>query len=479
MSRNQKNLSLLSPQSTGGDIAEGGFQYQSNSITAQIPNWLAQDGFTEMIREGLGDVEVKFYAPSGGVNCEFVQFKNHHMTPSEFWPEIEHFQQINQEDPDSYKQFVLVCTGVSSPLKTMLNVLRRVRDAYSFYDGSQQTQDASYDDFVKAVEKLGKSKKVADFLFSKVRCEIDPTDAEVHLRERFREILFQNYPIFTKLPAEFSTEACSRLVELLQSRKNQPIYRQELEGAIWKSVETEERPEFLIRIHTIYDDFNEGPDGCLRFNWKSFFGGKERNFPPAEEWNKQVIGELQSTKKWLLSTQHSRLIHLSGHRRLSASIAIGSIFSAVSGFVIRMETKEGTWCTNNHPQAETPDYLWERDIHDDESTGEMAVGISIKRKITNEVERYLETTGFRGPRLYLFGDNAILSAAHANRAVEKTKQAIDELIAAFDVKKIRLFIAGPAQFALFLGYRLNAMGEIQCYEYRDANVYVPTCLIST
>ena len=479
MSRNQKNLSLLSPQSTGGDIAEGGFQYQANSITAQIPNWLAQDGFTEIIREALGDVEVKFYAPSGGVHREFVQFKNHRMTPSEFWPEIEHFQQIDQEDPDSYKRFVLVCTGVSVPVKRMINALRRVRDAYSFYDGAQQIQDTSYDEFVKIVKRLGKSKEMADFLFSKVRCEIDPTDAEAHLRERFRETLFQNYPVFAQLSAELSTEACSQLVELIQSRKNQPIYRWELEGVIWKNIETEKRPEFSIRIHTIHDDSNEVPEGCLQFNWKSCFGGSERNFPPAEEWNRQVIGELQSTKEWLVSTQRPRRIHLSGHRRLSASIAIGSVFSAVSEFVIGMETKEEIWYTDDHSQADTPDYRWKRDIYNSELTSEIVIGVSIKREIANEVEQYLKTTDFRGLRLYLFSNTAILSAAHANQAVEKVKQMINESVAAVDAKKTHLFIAAPAQFALFLGHRLNAMGEIQCYEYQDANMYVPTCLIST
>ena len=61
MSKNERCLSLLSPQATGGDIAEGGFQYQANLIVARIPNWLAQDGFTEMIRESLGDVEAKVF----------------------------------------------------------------------------------------------------------------------------------------------------------------------------------------------------------------------------------------------------------------------------------------------------------------------------------------------------------------------------------------------------------------------------------
>ena len=282
-----------------------------------------------------------------------------------------------------------------------------------------------------------------------------------------------------KLDLDFSEAAYSRLVKLVQSRKNQPIYRWELEEAIWKSVKAVDRPEPSVRIHTSHDDSDTGPEGCLQFNWKSYFGGRDRNFPPPEEWNRQIIVELQSTKEWIVSTQRPRRLHLSGHRRLPTSIAIGSVFSAVSGFVIGMEVKEGTWYTNNHPQAETPDYPWEQDIHDDEFTGEMVVGISIKRKIANEVEQYLETMSFSGSRLYLFSDDAILSAAHANRAVERAKQMIQKSTATAGAKKIHIFIAVPAQFALFLGHRLNAMGEIQCYEYQDANVYVPTYLIST
>ena len=479
MTKNQKTSSLLSPQATGGDIAEGGFQYQTNWITAQIPNWLAQDGFTEMIRESLGDVEAKFFVPSRDFRRDFIQYKNHRMTPSEFWPEIEHFQNMDKEAPDSYQRFVLACTGVSDILEPMINALRRVRDAYPFYDRAQEIQDNSYDDFVKAVKKLGQSKEMADFLFCKVYFEIDLTDAEARPQTLFMEALYENYPRSAKFWSELRAEAYPRLVDLVRSRKNQPIYRGELEKAIWKSVEAEYHPDPSIKIHTIHDGSDTGPEGCLQFNWKSFFGGRERNFPPGEEWNSQVIGELQSTKEWLVSTKRPRRIHLSGHRRLSASIAISCVFSAVSGFVIQMKTKEGIWCTDDHPQADTPDYPWEQEIHGDESTGEMVIGISIKKKVANEVERYLETTAFHGPRLYLFSDDAILSAAHVNQAVEKAKQMINESGAAVGAKKIHLFIAVPAQFALFLGHRLNAMGDIQCYEYRNTNVYVPTCLIST
>ena len=480
MNQKQNTLSLLAPQATGGEIAEGGFQYQANLITAQIPSWLAKDGFTEMIRESLGDVEAKFFTPSVGLNREFVEYKNHLLQPKEFWEEIENFWEKNKQAPDSYQRFVLACTSVSRELNPIINALDQVRDAYPFYDEAKQIQDTSYNHFVEVVKKRGKSKDMADFLFSKVHFKIDLTDAEDFPRELFRETLLNHFPIFENFPVKVSNEAYSHLVGLVSSRKRQPIYRQELENEIWQGIEERYRPLPSIRIHTLHDEkANKGPDGCLQFEWKNFFGGSDRNFPPPEEWNQKVIGELHSTKEWLVSTNRSGHIHLSGHRRLSASIAVGSIFSAVAGFTIGIETRDGIWWTNSHAKEDTPDYQWQQSI-DGESTGEIAVGISILKDTANEeVERYLETKHFYGNRLYLFSNIALQSDDQANRAVQKAKSVIQELTSKTQAQKIHLFFAGPAQFALFLGHRLNTLGEIQCYERISPNTYVPTVLIET
>ena len=113
MNQKRSTVSLLTSQATGGDIAESGFQYQANWTIAQIPIWLAQDGFTEMIRESLGDVEAKFFVPSVGLRREFVQCKNYSLTPNKFWKEIEDFQKKDQQTPESYHRFVLACKSVS------------------------------------------------------------------------------------------------------------------------------------------------------------------------------------------------------------------------------------------------------------------------------------------------------------------------------------------------------------------------------
>lgn len=480
MSGEHKVSSLLAPQATGGDIAEGGFQYQSNLITARIPNWLSQDGFTEMIRESLGDVEAKFFVPNVGLVREFVEYKNHRLTPSELWPEIEHFQQLDQSAPGSYRRFVLACTGVSDTLAPMINALNRIRGAYSFYDGATSIQNNSFDDFARIVKALDKSSELAKFIFSKVTFEIDLTDAEDHPRELFRETLLKNFAVFDELRLGVANLAYSRLVELVRSRKNKPIYRWELEQAIWGCVDPEARPRSVIRIHTLHNySTSKGPDGCLTFDWVSTFGGVERRYPPVDEWNLEVLGGLQTTKEWILSTSRPRQIYLSGNRRLSASVAIGSIFSSVSGFIIEMETKDGLWKTNSYPTVSTQDYSWMCDFRGGDSIGETAVGIGIRKDIVAEVERFLQSVNFCGSRLYLTGWPALMSDDHANQAVDRAKEKILGVVARTKAKRMLLFIAGPAQFAVFLGHRLNATCTIQCYERKEANVYAPTCLIPT
>ena len=472
---NQKHsaVSLLAPQSTGGDIAEGGFQYQTNWIIAQIPIWLTQDGFTEMIRESLGDVEAKFFVPGVGLRREFVECKNHRLTPSKFWEEIEVFWEKDQQAPDVYQRFVLTCESVAIKLSPMINALRRIRDAYPFYDEAQKIQNRSYNDFIELVKNQGQLTDMAHFLFSKVWFDIGAGNHQALLREN----LLKHFPIFNDYRVKVIDTAHLHLVELVRSRKNQPIYRQELKDIIWKEINENDKSK-PVRIHTLHDkNVNKEPDGRLQFDWKNFFGGSARNFPPPEEWNQKVVGELHATKNWIVSTYRERRIHLSGHRRLSASIAIGSIFSAVSGFTIGIETINGIWWTNDHAKEDTPDYQWQQSMGEG-PTDEVAVGISILKDNANEeVKRYLKMKHFHGKRLYLFSDMVLQSDNQANRAVQKAKSMIQEFVSESQAKKIHLFFAGPATFALFLGHRLNTLGEIQCYERISPNTYVPTVLI--
>lgn len=479
MSNKHKASSLLAPQATGGDTAEGGFGYQASLITAKVPRWLADDGFTEMIRESLGDAEAKFFLPGLGITREFIEYKNHQMTPTEFWTEMRHFQDMDEEAPGSYHRFVLACTGVSTSLNPLINGLRRVRHAFSFYDGAQRIQEESFGDFLKIVLEQGQTENAAHFLFSKVWFEIDLTDAEGHARELFREALFRDLNVSEEVSVKSSNAACSQLAELIKSRKNRPITRQELEDAIWDNIDPQYRPLSQVRIHTIHSDSRTNiTEGILQFNWSSTFGGPNREYPPTEEWNKTVLAQLETTRDWIISTKRPRKIRLSGNRRLSASVAIGWVFSSVAGFTVSMEIKDEIWSTHQYPTPDTDDYSWGCEFRGAGQEEEMALGIGIMKDVNLEVEEFLISSGFAGPRLYLTSETPLLSPQHTNLAVNEAKRIILKYIAQTGCKRVHLFIATPSPFALFFGHRLNATAAIQCYERKEPNLYVPSCLIS-
>ncbi|TAK20620.1 MAG: SAVED domain-containing protein [Chloroflexota bacterium] len=470
---------LVDPEATGGDTAEGGFTFQHNAVLARIPLWLACDGFTDMIREALGDAEARFFVPALGTAREFLEYKNHVVAPAEFWKEIGHFRRMDAEHLGSYWRFILACTGVSDTLHPMVAALGRVRDAFPFYAGAPSIQEASYAAFVETVTKLGKDRDMAAFLFAKVFVNAEaPRDAEQGFGV-FRSALEHHLPAFQELGQKPARAAWEALEALVRSRKATPISRAELEQALWKGVEGAPPPAHPIRLATSDDSLPSAWElpQQIRFDWDALPGGGERAVPETEAWNRIVVGQLNATREWIVRTGRPRRIALTGKRRLSAAVAIGAAFSAVAGFAIDFHYRGGVWPTDDHDTQDTPPLAWQISAPA-ESAGELAVAIGIGRNPGPDARAYLDASDLKLPILTLFSGDALLSAKHTNRAVKEAKSAIAEALTATGANVIHLFIAGPSHFALFLGHRLNAVGTIQCYERVSPNVYAPTCRLA-
>ena len=67
------------------------------------------------------------------------------------------------------------------------------------------------------------------------------------------------------------------------------------------------------------------------------------SYPPREEWDRVVVGQLTATRDWIVVSKRSRRIVLTGQRRLSASVAIGAVFNATSGFVKNRAAALAEW----------------------------------------------------------------------------------------------------------------------------------------
>jgi len=81
----ERTPSLLERQSSGGDVAEGGFSFQESVVISYVPAWLAHEGFEEMTRESMGDAEAKFFVPGRSHVRALVAVKNHTLTGPQFW----------------------------------------------------------------------------------------------------------------------------------------------------------------------------------------------------------------------------------------------------------------------------------------------------------------------------------------------------------------------------------------------------------
>lgn len=466
--------SLLEPQSRGGDIAEGGFSFQDHIILARIPHWLAQDGFTAMLRENIGDVEAKFFVPEQGFVAELLEVKVYSLQPSHFWKEIKRFKEIDTGSPNTYRVFILVSTGISKDLEPLVNGLRRVRNPKDFYEQNSLVYANSLKDYIQLVKKSGGSEEDANFLLKKVEIEFDWSTAKLQGEALFKQSFTECLQEYNDLSIKTLDNIYNNLGIFLRQKRNEIITRKDLENKLREKIPSNQLPDLRsILIYTATDNAENPTHPGLRFDWAEFYGGETRQIAQTETWNELVI-KLQKTRNWIENHRNTKRIKLLGNRRLPACLALGSVFSAVRGYAIEMEYRSQIWATDSHATSETPAYPWIN-----QTTGDMGdrlvVIISILRDIRSNVEKNLAKYELEGmPQLHIHGHEPIISPEHTNVATKGIKDLILENLRCTGSKEIHLFVAGPAPLALFLGHRLDATAPVICYGWSNEQ-YTRTC----
>jgi hypothetical protein len=472
-----KTVSLLEPESRGGDIASSGFEFQENYLVTKIPHFLSFQGFIVLTYESIGDIEVKYFAPGVGEKIEAFEVKDHHVTPKEFWEEMERFQKINSENSDLYLWFTLVSPSISKEIHPLINGLRRIRNPYHFYPENSSIIESSYEAFKNIVLGMEKDEKMADFLFRKVLFDSNwnPHEQVVGV---FCEEFVKNFPQYDVLSHNSIKNIYPNLLDFIKPRKNKLIYRIELERQILDTIkEKSQISSKPIVINTLTKNKNK-IEKELCFNWESFFGWNGRKYPPTEQWNEILISELEETKRWISNNYDIKEIHLLGNRRISTSLALGFVFSAVSGYSLELKIKDNLFRTDSHPNDSTPEYPLSSSFENKQSD-RLAIAIGIMKDIKEEVTNYLSVEGNRNESiLTITSDQPITSDRQANLAVREIKKLISDTLVGGNFETIDLFFAGPSFLALFLGHRMNATAKIQCYEWIRPNKYVPTCLLT-
>ncbi len=294
--------SLLEKESRGGDVNEGGISFQAGVVLSYIPRWIAREGFTAMLREGMGDAEVKFFAPGHGFKKEFIEVKDHIVQPAEFWAEIDRFKEMEVGSPGEYQWFTLATAGLPSTLRSLVRTLRRIRGPYGFYDEDSALMRNSYEEYARKVQALKRSREEADFLYKKVLIEADLSMHRSHGKALFKQSLRDHLPYHQDMPDRVLDDIYAELATFVQSRRNQPISRRELEEKLREKVPADFLPPVRpIQVRTIASEDEADLDTlALALAWAPFFGGAAREYPPPRIWNERLLGDLRGAKDWIL-----------------------------------------------------------------------------------------------------------------------------------------------------------------------------------
>lgn len=467
--------SLLEPQSRGGDIAEGGFSFQDHIILARIPVWLAREGFTAMVKESIGDVEAKFFVPSRGFVKDLIEVKDHVLQPSEFWSEVKRFQKIDAGSPETYRSFTLIGTGASKELQPLINGLNRVRGSQDFYEERDGVKSNSTQEYARLIQSKGRTEQDALFILEKVIVETDWNTAKTYGEAVFKQSLADHLEEYGDLSAKTIDNIYNHLATFVRHKKNRTITRKELEKELREKIPSHQQPAHRsILIYTAISPEDNPTHPGLRFDWTPFSGGETRASAPSEQWDRLLI-ELQDARTWIENYRNTKCIRLLGNRRVSACLAIGSVFSVVRGYAIEMEYRSEIWATNSHPTAETPAYPLAYQTLGDKGD-RLVVSIGIHRNILSEVRANLERFGLSdAPLLDVRGEHPITSPEQANVVVGNVKKIVVQNLLSAGSRTIHLFYGGPAHLALFLGHRLDATAPIVCYGWVGGSQYSRTC----
>lgn len=473
--RDRLTPSLLEPQSRGGDIAAGGFEFQDHLILARIPIWLAQEGFTAMAKESIGDVEAKFFVLDRGFVKELIEVKDHVLQPAEFWSEIRRFRQIDSGSPNTYRIFTLIGTGASKELQPIINQLDRVRNSQDFYDSQDGVQQNSIQAYIQLAESKGATKQEAQFLLQKVTIETDWNTVKPHGEAVFKQNLAELLEEYRDLPLRILDDIYNHLGTFLRQRGSRLISRKELEKKLREKVPTQHQPSFRpIQIYTAISPQDNPDHPGLRFDWTDFSGGDTRAIAPPERWD-ELSSALQNTRTWIENYRNTQRIRLLGNRRVSACLAIGATFSAVRGYAIEMHHRNEIWATDAYPTAETPSYPISHQFMKQEGNC-LVVSISIGANALPAVRSQLDEFNLSAmPLLEVLGEQPVTSPAQANSLAGSLKRLVVEHLQSANCHKIHLFYAGPAHIALFLGHRLDATAPICCYGWSEGRRYSQTC----
>lgn len=465
---------LLETKSMGGIHAQGGTDYQIWDGLIRVPAWLRNPCFEGMIFEGLEDMEARFFAPHAPRHylLDRFQSKSGPLKRSELIAVFNEFQRFEGAFPKVARIQRLVTPGLPPELAWLArdaDRLRRARPFYAPFDDVRAASDATHSGALTGVlgEDLGR------FVDDNVEIALRSLPDRSHALAAFNAALTTAYP---KLDVpQRKVEAGFDALEVLARRSiGTSMSSRTLFDTLEKEVGIALRSLGGPRLHVL-SDRNASVDDAIEIDARAF-SGDSGAYPDTATWASGLLAPLDHTARWLRANAQQRLT-LSGSYRLSSGFALGWSFRSAIGFELGIETKSGTWATDDRPSSGSIQPPWSIAPAQRTHTESLVAIVGVLRDPSRDVALSKGLDPLRDVFVAHLAE-AIPTAAAAQASVGIIKSAIASTAAAFAAQRIELYIAGPVALAVALGHRWNAMPPTQLHEFVAAERrYVPTVQI--
>ncbi len=475
--------SLLSPEAMGGLNAEKGLDFQKRFTACQLPVWLLEEDFHQLLFEGTGDIDTRFTEVGKSFRVH-IQVKDHEVSQGEFKSVVEHFSRLDSEFPQAYKRFILACPLLSATIRSIEAGLARFRGAEPFYNDLPDALTPTKQELDERLKKAGLADYI-DFIHSKVF--IDLGHGDLHHDDRAVDLFIARllrHPEYADKLRAMVQPAFAEVVRAIGANKGVVLERAEIEkllrAAVLASVAGEKKITVWLQNWTS-ESFDPPADCSL--DWSPYFDRPTRKVPSPETWNNELIPALFSLKKKLSAERKERLIRFRGKCALSTGIALGAVFPTVGGwaFEIPQPPSKKDWRSDT-PGTNAYDLRVEV-IEGSRDGTDIVLGLNIKGDGRQEIINYVESTGIP-PRIYAFmsppsqGAQSIRGAGDACAFGQAVRENLGQLLKKHHLHKTRIFFYGPFALAVFFGQQLTSVGEIQLFEYQDPG-YIPSCSLRT
>jgi SMODS-associated and fused to various effectors sensor domain len=460
-------VGLLEKESTGGANARVGFEYQDAYVLQNLPKWLSQSAFSHVVSEAVGDVEVCYFGRGGGVRRLMVEAKNHELTSTDFWTEVERFKLAHETSEHEFVRFALVCRSYNSKTSPFIAKLERLRGVGASYQSDSVILQSDRQDVIAWAKKQGIRDDLADFALLHV-------DFETYSAES-ADAAFAGEIAHHLSDIDLSGRKASQLRDHFKGHiaksSRGPVYRKQLEADLCE-VLAEDREAWLGSPSRVHLHSRDRMLGRLALPAEGFVG-PARSSKVAADWQ-ELSRDAHEVAEFLGRSTERRTIILDGRQGMSAACLLGHAFRATSRFTLHVKHNGAVYRTDVYDQAEGP--FFNESLRDKAAPGEQGV-VSIAFTTSVGTDLGLGVPSLAGlPTLVLDSGRAVASPEEMNVVVAEAKAALVRFRSERRLEVIHLFIKGPSAFSMLLGHRLNGVCKVQLYDWVDG-AYRATALL--